>query len=259
MKTSPGSTRWSRAARRVPHRRAGAGERPPELEARRVAAALVARAAAGERQRQSRLNALAVTSVAAIKTPFIGRLRSNSARSRVWKTELQKLANETGLTVSVVHFPPGTSTWNKVEHRLFSHITMNWRPAARGLRDRRQAHRVDEDDDRPSGEVPARQAQIQPRRRSARLGDGQLEDRAQRVSWRLELQTMPSSDRVIWPQALTISVWTRTGISFDLERLSAAIAIFPPGLPNASRRHTRLLLRSPALENSAPSQGDKRN
>ena len=52
---------------------------------------------------------------------------SNSYRSRVWKAELQRLATETGLTISVVHFPPGTSKWNKVEHRLFSHITMNWR------------------------------------------------------------------------------------------------------------------------------------
>jgi Rhodopirellula transposase DDE domain len=52
---------------------------------------------------------------------------SNSARSRVWKVELQKFATETGLAITVVHFPPGTSKWNKVEHRLFSHITMNWR------------------------------------------------------------------------------------------------------------------------------------
>ena len=52
---------------------------------------------------------------------------SNSARSRVWKAELQKLATEIGLTITVVHFPPGTSKWNKIEHRLFSHITMNWR------------------------------------------------------------------------------------------------------------------------------------
>ena len=52
---------------------------------------------------------------------------SNSARSRVWKAELQKFSNETGLSITVVHFPPGTSKWNKVEHRLFSHITMNWR------------------------------------------------------------------------------------------------------------------------------------
>ena len=52
---------------------------------------------------------------------------SNSYRSRVWKERLQQLATETGLTIKVVHFPPGTSKWNKIEHRLFSHITMNWR------------------------------------------------------------------------------------------------------------------------------------
>jgi len=52
---------------------------------------------------------------------------SNSARSRVWKAELQKLANEIGLKITVAHFPPGTSKWNKIEHRLFSHVTMNWR------------------------------------------------------------------------------------------------------------------------------------
>jgi hypothetical protein len=52
---------------------------------------------------------------------------SNSYRTRLWKTELSALASETGLTVTVCHFPPGTSKWNKVEHRLFSHITMNWR------------------------------------------------------------------------------------------------------------------------------------
>jgi hypothetical protein len=52
---------------------------------------------------------------------------SNSSRSRLWKLELQKLADETGLSIAVRHFPPGTSKWNKVEHRLFSHITQNWR------------------------------------------------------------------------------------------------------------------------------------
>lgn len=52
---------------------------------------------------------------------------SNSCRSRLWKTELQKLADETGLSISVCHFPPGTSKWNKIEHRLFSFITQNWR------------------------------------------------------------------------------------------------------------------------------------
>jgi len=52
---------------------------------------------------------------------------SNGARLRLWKTELQKLADETGLEIAVCHFPPGTSKWNKIEHRLFSAITQNWR------------------------------------------------------------------------------------------------------------------------------------
>jgi hypothetical protein len=52
---------------------------------------------------------------------------SNGARLRLWKAELQRLADETGLEIAVCHFPPGTSKWNKVEHRLFSAITMNWR------------------------------------------------------------------------------------------------------------------------------------
>jgi transposase len=52
---------------------------------------------------------------------------SNSSKGKLWKYELQKFANETGLTVEVVHFPPGTSKWNKIEHRLFSYITKNWR------------------------------------------------------------------------------------------------------------------------------------
>jgi len=51
---------------------------------------------------------------------------SNGSRRRLWKTELQQFANEVGLSITVCHFPPGTSKWNKIEHRLFSHITMNW-------------------------------------------------------------------------------------------------------------------------------------
>ena len=52
---------------------------------------------------------------------------SNGHRLRLWKTELQRLADETGLAISVCHFPPGTSKWNKIEHRLFSYIARNWR------------------------------------------------------------------------------------------------------------------------------------
>lgn len=52
---------------------------------------------------------------------------SNGSRTRLWKTELAALATELGLTITVCHLPPGTSKWNKIEHRLFSHISMNWR------------------------------------------------------------------------------------------------------------------------------------
>ena len=52
---------------------------------------------------------------------------SNGYRVRLWKIALQNLSTETGLKISVCHFPPGTSKWNKIEHRMFSHISMNWR------------------------------------------------------------------------------------------------------------------------------------
>lgn len=52
---------------------------------------------------------------------------SNASRNRLWKLELQRLADETGLIIEVCHYPPGTSKWNKIEHRLFCHITRNWR------------------------------------------------------------------------------------------------------------------------------------
>ena len=59
---------------------------------------------------------------------------SNGARVRLWKVELQKFADETGLVIKVRHYPPGTSKWNKIEHRMFCHITQNWR--SRPLTDR---------------------------------------------------------------------------------------------------------------------------
>lgn len=52
---------------------------------------------------------------------------SNNPRTRLWRWELQRLADETGLILEVCHYPPGTSKWNKIEHRLFCHITRNWR------------------------------------------------------------------------------------------------------------------------------------
>ena len=52
---------------------------------------------------------------------------SNGSRCRLWKYELQQFSNEIGLSIEVSHFPPGTSKWNKIEHRLFSQISKNWR------------------------------------------------------------------------------------------------------------------------------------
>lgn len=52
---------------------------------------------------------------------------SNGYRLKLWKVELARLADEMGLAITVCHFPPGTSTWNKIEHRLFAHISLNWR------------------------------------------------------------------------------------------------------------------------------------
>lgn len=52
---------------------------------------------------------------------------SNSYRVRLWRVQLQKLADELGMTIQDCHFPPGTSKWNKIEHRMFCHITQNWR------------------------------------------------------------------------------------------------------------------------------------
>jgi hypothetical protein len=52
---------------------------------------------------------------------------SNGTRTRLWKAELQRWADETQLHISVCHLPPGTSKWNKIEHRLFAYITLNWR------------------------------------------------------------------------------------------------------------------------------------
>jgi len=52
---------------------------------------------------------------------------SNGPRNRLWKYELQRLADELGVEIEVCHFPPGTSKWNKIEHRVFCHITRRWR------------------------------------------------------------------------------------------------------------------------------------
>ena len=52
---------------------------------------------------------------------------SNSYKTKLWKFELQRFADEIGKSITICHFPPGTSKWNKIEHRMFSHISQNWR------------------------------------------------------------------------------------------------------------------------------------
>jgi hypothetical protein len=118
---------------------------------------------------------------------------SNSPRSRLWKVELQSFADEAGLAIAVYHFPPGTSKWNKVEHRLFSHITQNWRgrPLASHevivRKDRQHHHRH-----RPQGRVSTRHQPLPDwyqdlgcpaeRRATGKLG----------LPWRLELHDSPA-------------------------------------------------------------------
>ena len=69
---------------------------------------------------------------------------SNGSRNRLWKASLQSFADKTGLVVDVCHLPPGTSKWNKIEHRLFSHISQTWRgQPSHQPRGHRQPHRGD--------------------------------------------------------------------------------------------------------------------
>jgi Rhodopirellula transposase DDE domain len=82
---------------------------------------------------------------------------SNGNRTRLWRTELQALADETGLEIQVLHFPFGTSKWNKIEHRLFSFITINLaRQAAQLARDDHQPDRRHHHPQRPQGLRPPR-------------------------------------------------------------------------------------------------------
>ena len=53
--------------------------------------------------------------------------RSNGSRNRTWKINLQKLSDEIKIEITICHYPPGTSKWNKIEHRMFSFISMNWK------------------------------------------------------------------------------------------------------------------------------------
>ena len=97
---------------------------------------------------------------------------SNGSRLRLWKTELATFAAEIGMEITVLHLPPGTSKWNRVEHRLFSAITMNWRgrptgvPRGRHRDDQRRHHQ-----DRAEGPRRARHQHLHPRHQDSGPGD----------------------------------------------------------------------------------------
>jgi hypothetical protein len=93
---------------------------------------------------------------------------SNGSRVRLWKVELQKLADELRIPFTVCDLPPGTSKWNKIEHRLFSFITQNWRQAARQLPDHRPTHRGHYDQHRPQSSLRDRTGHLSDRHRGFR-------------------------------------------------------------------------------------------
>ena len=119
---------------------------------------------------------------------------SNGSRVRLFKIELQKLADETGLTLQVCHYPPGTSKWNKIEHRLFCHITENWRgtPLTSRLGGGR-THRLHHDQDRPDGTVRTRHADLPKGDQSQRGGNGQPQHQRRRLPPGVELYHFPQA------------------------------------------------------------------
>jgi hypothetical protein len=113
---------------------------------------------------------------------------SNGYRTRLWKVELQDLADELQIPITVCHLPPGTSKWNRIEHRLFSHITMNWRgkPLILPRSDRQPDHR-DHDEIRPHRSGRTRHRPLPQRHQDHRQTDGNARDHPARLPRRLEL------------------------------------------------------------------------
>jgi hypothetical protein len=115
---------------------------------------------------------------------------SNGNRTRLWKTELQRLADQTGLEINVCHFPPGTSKWNKVEHRSFQlHLQELARPVACLLRGHHQLDRGDDDQHR-AGRLRTPRRQRLPQGRGQRRRAGGRQHHPRRVS-AMELHHQP--------------------------------------------------------------------
>jgi hypothetical protein len=115
---------------------------------------------------------------------------SNGARARLWKCELQQLSDETGLEISVCHFPPGTSKWNKIEHRLFLlHQPELAGQAANQSRSDHQPHRRQYLENRFDRQERSRFKHLSERGQSIRSTDGRTPTQKGHLPWRLELQS----------------------------------------------------------------------
>lgn len=124
---------------------------------------------------------------------------SNGSRLRLWKLELQSLANETGLSISVCHFPPGTSQWNKVEHRRFSFIASNWR--GEPLVDFEtidQPDCQDNDGQRVGSQVPIRSSEIYDWSQDQRRRNEAPQHCSQCLSSQMELRHKVKHPKVSW-------------------------------------------------------------
>lgn len=142
---------------------------------------------------------------------------SNGSRARLWKIELQKLADETGLTIAVCHYPPGTSKLNKIEHRLFCHITENWR--GRPLTSRTaivELDRGDDDQERPHRALRTGRKHLRQGREGQRRGDGSPQHHRRRVPSRMELHHRAGCDDTLEVKQLFfgLAFLARAGIHF---------------------------------------------
>ena len=187
---------------------------------------------------------------------------SNGSRLRLWKLELQKLADETGLSIAVCHFPPGTSKWNKIEHRLFSFISSNWRgePLA-GLRDDREADRRDDHGQGSESDLPPGPAQVPDRPQGDGRGNGARQSGAPQVSWRLELHhstpVMMGTDTFISLRYLTID-----GYAMSVRRSSSRSPLLPPprrfsrriSMGGRARPPTTMRITGSSLNQAPPGQ-----
>ena len=99
-------------------------------------------------------------------------------RVRLWKIELQRFADETGLVLNVHHYPPGTSKWNRIEHRLFCHIPQTWRGRPHGLHGCRRADRSDDNQGRPENRERAGHARFRKGHQGQRCPDEALDIKA---------------------------------------------------------------------------------